>query len=123
MNDKALFSDLVGKVIVKIEMDFDDEITIETSDGNEYLIRHEQNCCETVHLDRWIGNVADILNEVITLAEDDHDDPDWADNREYGDDSHTWSAYYLETSKGRLELWFLGESNGCYVESMSFIKV
>lgn len=118
---EILFSDLVGKVIVSI--DIDNDTTIETSDGKRYMLMHYQDCCERVEFHKQIGEASNILNEVITLAEEDSCDPDWADGMKYSDDSHTWSSFYLETSKGRLELWFLGESNGYYGESVSFVEL
>ncbi len=115
------FFELKGQIITKIEADSLD-VLIETASGNKYRIHHSQDCCESVDVERTIGNVEDILNQEITLAEEDSKEPDWC-KKEYSDDYHTWTSFYLETTKGRFEIWILGESNGYYNESVSFEKI
>ena len=63
-----------------------------------------------------------LIGSPITLAESDHAEPDFASEMKYNE-SHTWTNFYLETAKGRLEIYCLGESNGYYCESVDFIKV
>lgn len=112
----ADFFELIGKTIISL-----DETNIETSDGAKYYFYHEQDCCETVDLYKIKGNIDDILNSPVTLAEEDGAAPEcW--KPEYVE-SYTFSNYFLETVKGRLEIYFLGESNGYYGESMNFYKV
>lgn len=115
------FFELKGQIITKIKADSLD-VLIETVSGNKYRIHHSQDCCESVDVKKTIGNVKDILNQEITLAEEDLKEPDWYKPK-YADDSHTWTSFYLETAKGRFEIWILGESNGYYDESVSFEKI
>ena len=114
------FFELKGQIITKIEADSLD-VLIETAGGNKYRIYHSQNCCESVDVKKTIGNVEDILNQEITLAEEDSKEPDWYKEEYY--DCHTWTSFYLETAKGRFEIWILGESNGYYNESVTFEKI
>lgn len=110
----ADFFELIGKTIICL-----DETEIKTSDGKRYLFYHEEECCESVNLYKIKGNIEDILNSPITLAEEDGGEPeDWKPSK--WQESYTFSNYFLETSKGRLEIYFLGESNGYYGESMNF---
>lgn len=112
----TLFSELVGKTITYL-----DDYEIQTSDGNKYMFYHEQDCCESVSLHEIKGNIDDILNSPVTLAEEDGCEPDdWKAGYE---ESYTFSNYFLETVKGRLEIYFLGTFNGYYGESMNFYKV
>jgi len=117
MNKNVNFFELKGQIIISIE----DDSIITTSTGDKYEIYHSQDCCESVSHYKTIGNLSDIIGYPITLAEEDNCDPDWYDGK-YSD-SHTWSAFFLETQHGRLELWFLGESNGWYGETMEFQKL
>lgn len=65
-----------------------------------------------------IGDIANIIGQEIILAEEDRECPDFAKNRKY-EESHSWTNFYLKTEKGRLEIYFLVESNGYYSESIS----
>lgn len=112
----TLFSELVGKTIIKL-----DEGGLETSDGNKYMFYHEQDCCESVNLYEIKGNIDDILDSPVALAEEDGSAPD--DWKPKYVESYTFSNYFLETAKGRVEIYFLGESNGYYGESMNFYKI
>ena len=114
--------ELEGQTITKIEKRKDDELYISTKEGNHYKMYHEQDCCESVRLYEMVGEIENILNSPITLAEEDSSEPkDWKVGE--WSESYSFSTYYLETVKGRLEIYFLGESNGYYSESMNFYKV
>jgi hypothetical protein len=115
------FFSLKGKTITRLEIG--DNTYIDTSDGCKYLITHFQDCCESVGHYRTIGDIENVLNFPITLAEDDRtDDPEWYKDETPYREGYTWSAYFLETEKGRVEIWFYGTSNGYYSESMSFVS-
>lgn len=70
------FFELKGQIITKIKADSLD-VLIETASGNKYRIHHSQDCCESVGVEKTIGNLEDILNQEITLAEEDSKEPDW----------------------------------------------
>lgn len=116
-------SDLNGKVIKEITgLNKDsDEVRIFTEDGNEYLFYHDQDCCESVNLNDFEGDAADLAGATISLAEEvtnakEGEVPEYAE-------SYTWTFYKIETSKGGLWMRWLGESNGCYSESVDVIWV
>lgn len=120
----ANFFELKGQIIEEItgltENNYD-EVFIKTNNGT-YKLYHEQDCCEHVRIVKVIGNVNELIGEVIFAEEDsDANDPDWYN--EYFDDSHTWTKYVLKTANASLEFWFLGESNGYYGESISIKKI
>jgi hypothetical protein len=117
MYDTVNFFELKGQTIIDIVVG---DATYITTNTGKYQIYHLQDCCESVSHYKTIGNVEDIIDSPITLAEDDYGDPDWYDGTYY--DSHTWTSFFLETVKGRVELWFLGESNGYYSETMRIEK-
>lgn len=129
--DYANFFELKGKTITKLEIGYDsvDITTLTDKIENKYSLRHNQDCCESVSLYKVIGSVTDILDSPITLAEEDtHDnDPAWykdtVKNERDWRESFTWSVFVLETVQGRVEFWFLGESNGYYSETVTFHKL
>jgi hypothetical protein len=121
-NTYADFFQLVGQTIKEIVEVNKSDYLISTEEGNLYALYHPQDCCESVGLERQIGISDNIIGTPITLAESDHPtDPEWY-KKGYRD-SYTWSLFVLETKKGRVELWFLGESNGYYGETVDFVKV
>ena len=97
------------------------EVYIRTNDGT-YKLYHQQDCCEHVRVVKVIGNVNELIGEVIFAEEDaGANEPDWYN--ESFNDSHTWTKYVLKTENTSLEFWYLGESNGYYCESVSIKKI
>lgn len=126
--DMAHLHDIVGKTLVKIDVDHD-EIVFVTSDGETYKFLHEQDCCESVAIDEVVGDWLDLLDSPLTLAEESTNredtrkvEPD-SDGYTWQDDSFTWTFYRFATVKGYVNVKWYGASNGYYSESVSFIKV
>ncbi len=120
----ANFFELKGKTITSIQgSNSDDSDTIiTTSDGSSYTLTHIQDCCEHVRVYGTVGNIDDVLNEEVIAAEDTNpmDNPNAPDYKYY--ESATWSQFRIVTNKGSFEIWWLGESNGYYSETVSVIK-
>ncbi len=121
----ANFFELKGKTITSIDgIKTDDTLTtITTSDGISFTLEHEQDCCEDVRVYGTVGNIDDILNAEVTVAEDTTtmDNPNAPDYKAY--ESATWSQFRIGTDKGTFEIWWLGESNGYYSESVSVRQI
>ena len=117
------FFDLEGQIVEEITglIEGYDEVFIKTNNGT-YRLYHEQDCCEYVRVVKVIGNVNELIGEVIFAEEDaGANEPDWYN--ESFNDSHTWTKYVLKTENASLEFWYLGESNGYYCESVSIKKI
>lgn len=117
-------STLLGKTITEItgaEVG-GDEIKFVCSDGSEYLMYHEQDCCEGVDIDDICGDVSDLLNTPITLAEDVSNLLEDMPGKGEHVESHTWTWYKLGTVEGRVTIRWYGESNGYYSESVDFVE-
>lgn len=106
---------LLGKTLIRIEKDFD-EMIFHTSDGEVYKMYHDQNCCESVSIEEIIGDLNDLLNSPIVMAEEVSEDDINAS------ESGTWTFYKFATSKGYVTIRWYGESNGYYSESVDFKK-
>lgn len=118
------FFELKGKTISSwsgIPTPDDDQVDFVLTDGTKCSIYHSQDCCERVQLVKVIGDPTAVLGQPIKVATDDHpDDPEWMPE-DLGTDSYTWTRYQIITESGvELELWFIGESNGYYSETMDF---
>jgi hypothetical protein len=110
-------SELVGKVIVDISQVYNDELTFKTSDGKTYRMFHDQDCCETVYIEDIVGNLADLLNSPVLMAEEVSEDDENAS--EVG----TWTFYKFATIKGYVTIRWYGSSNGYYSTSVDFVEV
>lgn len=121
-NGDELFTKLKGKTIEHISglSKGEDRVTFYMSDGSEYQMYHDQDCCESVRIEDVVGDVEDLIGTPITLAEV-VTNPDDAKVPEYPD-SYTWTYYKLATVKGYVDIRWLGESNGYYSESVTFVQ-
>jgi hypothetical protein len=114
------FSELLGKVITKIEVvsDDNDKIIFHLSNGAIYKQYHEQDCCESVTIDDINGDLDDLIGCKILQAEESSSDATKATESE----SATWTFYKMATKKGYVTIRWYGCSNGYYSESTSFYK-
>lgn len=117
-------SDLLGKTLTKIDVDTEgDEIEFYCSDGTQYLMYHEQNCCESVYIEDISGNLGDLVGSPILMAEDISNDIEDPGVKDEWDESHTWTYYKLATVKGYVTIRWYGTSNGYYSESVDFKRI
>ena len=118
-------SELVGKTITSItgaEVD-NDTITFVCSDGTEYQMYHSQDCCEAVYIEDICGDIDDLINSPITMAEDISNECDMMPGLDKWDDSYTWTFYKFATRKGYVNIRWYGVSNGYYSEEVDFVKM
>ena len=118
----AKFSELIGKTITEIERE-ENFLKFITSDGDRYVMKHDQECCETVTLEEVIGDLGDLIDSPIVEAskESGHLLPVKEDDG-YASDSYTWTFYKIGSQKGFVTLRWYGESNGYYSEGVNFFK-
>lgn len=117
--------ELLGKTIMQIcgvEND-SEEIHIICTDGSEYLMYHEQECCESVWLEDVAGDVACLVGKPITKAEKTSNSSDDPRTDGYEPDSYTWTYYHIGTVKGYIDLRWYGTSNGYYSEGVDFVRI
>src|SRR5690606_14873303 len=131
-------NELKGKIISKIHSN-DDSLLFVCEDGEEYLMFHDHNCCENVYIEDVCGDLEDLLNTPILIAEEVSNEPfvknyeesfsksdlTWERTNENGDyypESYTWTFYKFATIKGYVDIRWFGSSNGFYSESVSFVK-
>lgn len=117
----ASFSELSGRLLVRVEGGAGDEsIAFVTSDGERWLMLHDQDCCEHVFVEDVCGDTADLIGSPLLLAEETSRSAGADDD--VGDDSGTWTFYKMATIKGSVTIRWLGTSSGYYSESVSFYR-
>ena len=116
--------EMLGKTLVKIDgMERDSEKIIFTcSDGTQYVMYHDQDCCEWVRIEEVIGNVTDLIGYPLMMSEDISETCEEPSVDYSMDDSHTWTWYKFATILGYVTVRWLGESNGYYSEDVVFIE-
>lgn len=122
-NNTKNLEDLVGKIITSIDVNKDQtEIIFTTEDNHKYKMYHSQECCEYVYIEDICGDISDLLNSPILLAEEVSNNPTPDKLDEY-DESYTWTFYKFSTMKGSVTIRWYGTSNGYYSEYVSFIQI
>ena len=120
------FNILKGLTITSIDGLEDDsaEVIFTTSEGRRFEMSHSQDCCERVSIEDVCGDINDLLNSPILLAEKETSDEDPIDvNKEYHDDLYCWTFYKLSTFKGDVTIRWYGESNGYYSVGVDFKEI
>ena len=120
------FNILKGLTITSIDgLEYDSsEVIFTTSEGRRFEMSHSQDCCEIVSIKDVCGDVNDLLNSPILLAEKETSDEDPVDvNKEYHDDLYCWTFYKLSTFKGDVTIRWYGESNGYYSVGVDFHEI
>jgi len=117
----ADFSSLVGEIIMKLEVNADeDEINILTLSDKKFRMYHTQDCCESVYVESIVGDIEDVLYTPVLSAEEvnSYDNP----IGEY-EESHTWTFYKIDTKNGGITIRWYGSSNGYYSERVDFDRI
>ena len=118
--NKVPFSDLLGETFQSVEYDKkNEEIIFMTNNFRKLKLYHDVDCCESVYVESIIGDLQDIVNSPITLAEETTGETP-ADYIDEIYESNTWTFYKLATVKGYVDIRWLGTSNGYYSESVEF---
>ena len=115
---------LKGKTLVSVDAS-EDQIMFTTDSGDMYRMFHEQDCCESVYIESIVGDLMDLVDSEILVAEEGSNLFDIirdAGKEEDSDESYTWTFYKFATRKGYVDIRWYGTSNGYYSESVDFVK-
>lgn len=121
--DADMIKTMVGKVFTSVLVVRDavdhNSMTFKTDDGWEYTFMHYQDCCEYVRIEDIVGDVKDLIDSPLTLAEEvSGETADVLDEDGVFGNSYTWTYYKFATVKGYVDVRWCGESNGYYSEAV-----
>ena len=127
ISERLNISVLKGKTLANIRgaVKDSDDIWFHCSDGSIYKMYHDQDCCESVFVEDICGEISDLLDSPILMAEEVEsyrENPPGV-KPPYQDNSYTWTFYKLATIKGYVTIRWYGESNGYYSESANFEQI
>jgi hypothetical protein len=111
------FGVLKGRIIKAIERTDDDELKFAMDNGDVYRMCHHQDCCENVYIEDICGDLEDLIDTPILVAEERTEDIE----DQYGDSM--WTFYELRTIKGSVTIRWNGSSNGYYSISVAFDRL
>ncbi len=117
------FSELKGKTLLRVNgiEKYSADVIFFTEEGN-YVLKHDNDCCESVSLEDFDGDPSDLVGLVLEAEEVDNvDDPGRLE--EDRENSYTWTFYKIATAKGHITLRWYGSSNGNYSESVRLRRV
>jgi len=119
MNSNDILSSVINQPILAIEglEQGSEKIIFRMMTGN-LILHHEQDCCESVGVEDFEGDVVDLVGQVLLHAEEvvnGEEEGQLGEVDDYGE-STTWTFYKFRTTGGDLWIRWLGESNGYYSE-------
>lgn len=128
-DNRVPFDILLGKTFTSArrekENNGEEYIVFECEDdkGTIFILCHKSECCENVYIEDICGDLSDLKNSPILLAEEEtsRDGKDGSLGpkviNDDNDESYTWTFYKLSTNKGSVTIRWYGSSNGYYSES------
>ena len=117
-------SELIGKTLKSINVHNSELIRFYTEEGDEYVMWHEQDCCESVDIEDICGSLENLIGSPVLMAEEVISEVKPPDvERKYEPESETWTFYKIATINEYVTIRWFGQSNGYYSEYVSFDKV
>ncbi len=106
---------MLGRRLTSVDAS-DESIVMRAEDGALWRLYVPEDCCNRGGVEDICGDLADLIDSPITLAEEVSNPtiPDTAP--EWEQESHTWTFYRFGTAKGVVVVRFFGTSNGYYAE-------
>jgi hypothetical protein len=116
---RVKFDVLVGEVLDAVDIDREkDQILLTTRSGRQFLIYHEQKCCETVEISGQDGSFDKLIGKPIVEARDNA-----VDTSEEAADSQTTTTLVFRVDDHTVISRWVGDSNGYYSESVDIAEL
>lgn len=108
------FAELKNKVFSSVYVK-DDSLHF-VNDTEHFCFHHSRVCCEHVYIESIVGELNDLENTPILVAE-------MTQSFNRVNKHETWSFYKFGTVNGWVDIRWFGESNGNYSEEAKLYKV
>ena len=101
---------IIGATILEVTgCERESECVTFVTDRGTLRLLHRQNCCESVRLEDANGDIADLIGGVVSVAEERSNQ-----EGERGEYRTKYTFYTIRTTKGDLDLRWIGRDNGYY---------
>lgn len=100
---------IVGKTVQSVVNNNNEELVFEFTDGSSCKFYHEQDCCESVNID-YIEDLSVLKGVTLTAV----------NREEYTNSESTITNFWFLSEKEKIQVTWLGTSNGYYSESVNF---
>jgi len=114
---------LVGKELKSINVCREENsnyIELVSKGASSYYIFHDPSCSENVYIESIVGDINDLIDTPIILAEVSSNTIDPAKGEDL---SYMWTFYRFRTVKGNVDIRWYGESNGYYSEEVDIVEI
>jgi len=121
MSKHVQIKELIGKTFTLIIISPEkEEIKFFLNEKHFFSMHHSQSCCESVAVEDIIGDLNDLVNTPILVAEEVTSREHLEDKKDLdeGAESFTWTFYKFSTIKGSVTIRWFGTSNGYYSEDV-----
>jgi hypothetical protein len=105
---------ILGKTLVSVSGIENNKVVFTLNDGTAYTMYHYQNCCESVRIEQVDGDIFDLINTPLLMAEVSYEEKD----TDYGIEG--WTFYRFATIRGYVTIRWSGNSNGYYSIGVDF---
>jgi hypothetical protein len=121
--DYPKIDDMVGKTFTSVVSTGDEMIF--SNDEEQYVFYHSQDCCEHVSIEDICGDLSDLEDTPILMAEQVDSDSmtTYRILRDEYDESFTYTFYKFATIKGYVDVRWYGSSNGYYSEEVYLKRI
>ena len=107
-------NDMVGKVFTSVTQDGYEMVF--KNENETFKFYHYQNCCESVTIDDIVGDLSDLEDAPLLIAEEVSGEAPVLDDEYH--ECVEWTFYKFATRKGYVDVRWFGESNGYYSTSV-----
>lgn len=111
--------EFVGEILTHVDVGKDeyedqDQILLTTESGRQFLLTHDQDCCELVRIEGTDGEWSQLFGKVI-------EDVSWREKHTETDEdeSRTDTTLAFKVNDATVISRWIGTSNGCYSESVN----
>jgi len=124
--DAVEFDALEGHTFTEVDCNpadsGNDDFIIFKNDETQFLMKHDQQCCESVHIEDIAGDLTDLVGAPI-LSATETDNKAGPLDTDHTPESYTWTFYNIRTVKGAVNIRWYGTSNGYYSESVGLYQL
>ena len=103
---------IVGRTIVSYDTNKDNYLEFTFSDGSKTMMQHDNDCCESVYIEDINGDLNNLLNTPLLVAEERASD-DFIEPDNYSG-LQKWTFYCFRTIKGSVYIRWYARANGYY---------